>query len=155
MSRVWLLMAPWTGGPARLLCPGKNTGEGCHALLQEIFPNQGSNPGLLCCRWILYHLSHQWHWVKKKRKKTSRNFTHHFNIIILTVTFPIFTLMTVSMKLKLLFWELVLIFMTAFWSIGSFLQKKLYIWQWSKRKFKLIAIYIPISISRWLYFSTG
>ena len=24
-----------------------------------IFPTQGSNPGLLHCRWILYHLSHQ------------------------------------------------------------------------------------------------
>ena len=39
--------------------PGKNTGVGCHALLQGIFPNQGSNPGLLHCRRILYHLSHQ------------------------------------------------------------------------------------------------
>ena len=27
--------------------PGKNTGVGCHALLQGIFPTQGSNPGLL------------------------------------------------------------------------------------------------------------
>ena len=32
---------------------------GCHALLQGIFPTQGSNPGLLTCRQILYHLSHQ------------------------------------------------------------------------------------------------
>ena len=39
--------------------PGKNTGVGCHALLQGIFPIQGSNPGLLHCRKILYHLSHQ------------------------------------------------------------------------------------------------
>ena len=38
--------------------PGKNTRVGCHALLQGIFPTQGSNPGLLHCRWILYHLSH-------------------------------------------------------------------------------------------------
>ena len=30
--------------------PGKNTGVGCHALLQGIFPTQGSNPGLLLCR---------------------------------------------------------------------------------------------------------
>ena len=37
---------------------GKNTGVGCHALLQGIFPTQGSNPGLLHCRWILYCLSH-------------------------------------------------------------------------------------------------
>ena len=27
--------------------PGKNTGMGCHTLLQGIFPTQGSNPGLL------------------------------------------------------------------------------------------------------------
>ena len=31
----------------------------CHALLQGIFPTQGSNPVLPCCRRILYHLSHQ------------------------------------------------------------------------------------------------
>ena len=40
-------------------CPGKNTGANCHALLQEIFSTQGSNSGLLHCRWILYHLNHQ------------------------------------------------------------------------------------------------
>jgi len=39
--------------------PGKNTGVGCHALLQGIFPTQGSNPDPLHGRWILYHLSHQ------------------------------------------------------------------------------------------------
>ena len=39
--------------------PGKNIGVGCHALLQGIFPTQGSNPGLPCCRQILYHLSQQ------------------------------------------------------------------------------------------------
>ena len=27
--------------------PGRNTGVGCHSLLQGIFPTQGSNPGLL------------------------------------------------------------------------------------------------------------
>ena len=27
--------------------------------LQGILPTQGLNPGLLYCRWILYHLSHQ------------------------------------------------------------------------------------------------
>ena len=39
--------------------PGKNTGVGCHALLQGIFPTQGMNPGLLHCRRILYCLNHQ------------------------------------------------------------------------------------------------
>ena len=38
---------------------GKNSGVGCHSLLQEIFPAQGSNPGLLHCRQTSYHLSHQ------------------------------------------------------------------------------------------------
>ena len=38
---------------------GKNTGVGCHALLQGIFPAQGWNPGLLHCRRTLYPLSHQ------------------------------------------------------------------------------------------------
>src|SRR5574340_837670 len=39
--------------------PGQNTGVGSCALLQGIFPTQGSNPGLQHCRQILYHLSHQ------------------------------------------------------------------------------------------------
>ena len=39
--------------------PGKNTGMGCHVLLQGIFPSQGLNLGLLHCRHILYCLSHQ------------------------------------------------------------------------------------------------
>ena len=55
---------PWTiGFYSRLLCPwnspDKNTGVGCHALFQGIFPTQGSNLGLLHCRQILYRLSHQ------------------------------------------------------------------------------------------------
>ena len=33
--------------------------NGCHSLLQGIFPTPGSNPGLPLCRQILYHLSHQ------------------------------------------------------------------------------------------------
>ena len=44
-----------------MLCAvlSKNTGVDCHAVLQGIFPTQGSKPGLLHCRQILYHLSHQ------------------------------------------------------------------------------------------------
>ena len=59
-SRVRLFATPWT--VARLLCPwdspGKNTGVGCHALLQGIVPTQGSNTGCLHCRWTLCCLSH-------------------------------------------------------------------------------------------------
>ena len=47
----------------RLLCPwaspGKNTGTGCHFLLQGIFLTQGSNLDLWHCRQSLYQLSHQ------------------------------------------------------------------------------------------------
>ena len=49
--------------------PGKNTGVGFHALLQGIFPTQGSNPGLLHCKQILYHVSHH----KNKLKMDSRS----------------------------------------------------------------------------------
>ena len=45
------LLQPNGLGPARLLCPwdspGKNTGAGCHALLQGIFLIQALNPRLL------------------------------------------------------------------------------------------------------------
>ena len=38
---------------------GKNTGVGCHFLLQGIFLTQGLNLGLPHCRKTLYCLSHQ------------------------------------------------------------------------------------------------
>ena len=56
------LCDPMDYTPTRLLCPcdapGKNTGVGCHALLQGIFLMQGLNMHLfqlLHCRQILYH----------------------------------------------------------------------------------------------------
>ena len=55
-------LQPYGLQPIRLLCPwdfpGKNTGMGCHFLLQGIFLTQGSDPYILCLlhhRWILYH----------------------------------------------------------------------------------------------------
>ena len=62
LSRVRFFATPWTvanQGPPSMDCPGRNTGVGCHFLLQGIFPSQGLNPGLPHCRQILYHLSHQ------------------------------------------------------------------------------------------------
>ena len=50
---------PKEGSSVHRDSPGKILGVGYHALLQGIFPIQGSNPGVLHCRWILYHLSHQ------------------------------------------------------------------------------------------------
>ena len=46
------LYSPWNS-------PGQNTGVGSLSLLQGIFPTQGSNPGLLHCRQILYQLSYK------------------------------------------------------------------------------------------------
>ena len=48
----WSIYSPWNS-------PGQDTGVGSLSLLQGIFPTQGSNPGLLHCRQILYQLSHQ------------------------------------------------------------------------------------------------
>ena len=46
------LYSPWNS-------PGQSIGVGSLSLLQEIFPTQGLNPGLMRCRQILYQLSHQ------------------------------------------------------------------------------------------------
>ena len=50
------LLQPYGLQPVRLLCPwdcpGKNTGEGCHFLLQGIFPGQESNL-LLAGRFLI------------------------------------------------------------------------------------------------------
>ena len=57
------LLQPHGLYPARLLhpwhSPGKNTGAGCHFLLQGIFPIQGSSPGLLHCNRTLYWQSYE------------------------------------------------------------------------------------------------
>ena len=45
--------------PAKPQGKPKNTGVGSLSLLQWIFLTQGSNQGLLHCRWILYQLSYQ------------------------------------------------------------------------------------------------
>ena len=64
-SRLVVSDSVWPHGLwlTSILCPrnspGKNTGLGCHSLLQGIFPTQGSNLCLLHCRQILYHLSYQ------------------------------------------------------------------------------------------------
>ena len=61
-SRVQLFAASWTVAYDTPLSTGfsrQGTGVGCHFLLQGIFPTQGSNPGLLHCRQILYQLSYK------------------------------------------------------------------------------------------------
>ena len=62
LRHVRLFETPWTVAyqvPPSLDFPGKNTGMGCHFLLQEIFLTHILNPGLPHCRQTLYRLSHQ------------------------------------------------------------------------------------------------
>ena len=63
LSRVQLFATPLTEKPTMLLCPwdfpGKNTGVGCHFLLQGVFLTQGLNRSLPHCRQTLYRLSYQ------------------------------------------------------------------------------------------------
>ena len=63
VAQSWLTLCHHMDcSPARLLCPwdfpGKNTGVGCHLLLQEIFPTQGLNPSLLPWQVDSLPLSH-------------------------------------------------------------------------------------------------
>ena len=63
LSRVQLLAATWTvarQAPLPVGSLGKNTGVGCHFLLQETFPIRESNPN------ILYHL----HWQTNSLPRT-------------------------------------------------------------------------------------
>ena len=55
LTCVRLFATPWTIQNS----PGLNTGVDSLSLLQGMFPTQGSNTGLLHCRWILYQLSHK------------------------------------------------------------------------------------------------
>ena len=57
LSRVRLFMTPWTIRPWN--SPGQNTGVGSLSLLQQIFPTQESNWGLLHGRQVLYQVSCQ------------------------------------------------------------------------------------------------
>ena len=54
LSRVWLFVTPRTvarQAPLSMGFSSKNTGVGCHGLLQEVFPTQGSN---LCSLHFLH-----------------------------------------------------------------------------------------------------
>ena len=63
VAQSCLTLRPHGLQPTRLLrpwdSPGKNTGVGCHFLLQGIFLTQRSNLGLLRCLKLLNPVSHQ------------------------------------------------------------------------------------------------
>ena len=67
-----MLFCPWD-------FPGKNTGEGCLFLLQEIILTQGLNQGHPHYRQMLYHLSYQGSFKKQseqqKNPKTTKDRT--------------------------------------------------------------------------------
>ena len=78
--------------PARLLCPWdfpcKNTGVGCHLLLQGIFLTQGSNLGRLHRQvWILYHWAtreaHVGIFQSLEKRKFWHRLQHSWNLRIL------------------------------------------------------------------------
>ena len=60
LSHVRLFATLWTvahQAPLSMGFPGKNTGVGCHSVLQETFPTQGTNSYLLCLlHWQAYSL---------------------------------------------------------------------------------------------------
>ena len=68
--------------PTRLLCPwdfpGKDTGVGCHFLLQGIFPTQGLNPGLLHYRQILLLTELQGKPTSDNPRQHIKKQGHHF-----------------------------------------------------------------------------
>ena len=74
-SRVQLFVISWNS-------PGQNTGVGSLSLLQGIFPSQGSNPGLLHCRWILHLLSHK----RSPKKGNAKECSNYRTIALISHT---------------------------------------------------------------------
>ena len=74
---LWLHCSP-PGSSVHQDFPGKNSGVGCHALLQGIFPTQGSNLGLHW-KWILYSLNH-----------LGSPFLHHTHPLFFLLLHPLF-----------------------------------------------------------------
>ena len=71
--------------------PDKNTGVDCHSLPQRIFPTQGSNPGLLHCRRILYHLSQQGSLLGSSTSQPTQFFCFMANIPLCVYAFVLAT----------------------------------------------------------------
>ena len=78
-SRVWLFATLWTVA-IRLLCPwnipGKNTGVGCHFLLQEIFPTGKWEDSL-----PLSHLGSPVEFWRKTKLFSTAFKAHHYSFL--------------------------------------------------------------------------
>ena len=72
LSYVWLFVTPWTVAhqiPLFMEFSSKNTGMGCHFLLQGIILTQGLNPHLLCLQhWQVTSLTLQHLGISKEKK---------------------------------------------------------------------------------------
>ena len=87
--------------PAESQGKPKNTGVGSLSLLQQIWPTQESNQGLLHCRWILYQLSYEeTHFVffltrfLKFSASSTLSFKHFFSLptkvhLVKAMVFPV------------------------------------------------------------------
>ena len=112
---------------------GQNTGVGSLSLLQGIFPTQGSNPGLLHRRWILYQLSHQAHPLLSGR---GEEISLSSKIIHLSM-FSIFRLGMIDHRLfySLFFYKVLVHWLSSF-PCSSFFPQRLRsspvaLWNWS------------------------
>ena len=85
LGHVWLFAASWTiarQGPLSMDSPGKNTGVGCHFLLQGIFLTQGLNPHLL-------HWQADSHWAHREAPASGISFFLFTMITLLVLSFLI------------------------------------------------------------------
>ena len=64
--------------------PGKNTGVGCHSLLQGFFPTQESNQGILHCNRIFYQLSYQFGSVAQSCPTLCESESQHAGLPVIT-----------------------------------------------------------------------
>ena len=72
LNRVRLFATPWTVAYHAPPSMGFSRQEywSCHFLLQRVFPTQGSNPGRLHCRQMLYCLSQPPYWCQNQISET-------------------------------------------------------------------------------------
>ena len=128
------------------------TGVGCHFLLQGIFLTQGSNPGLLHCGQILYHLSHQQS-PKSSVRSTEMldNIWNHFDIkhltlLVIVSTSGLFPCTPCEFRLGLYSLELNLWNVFEAWVKATFL--------WRGFVFVVLGTWVP-STRNYLKFSLG
>ena len=131
--------------PTRLCCPwdspGKNTGVGCHFLLQGIFPTQGSNPGLPHCRQMVT-LSQSWT-IKKTESWRIENFVLWCWRRLLRVPWSakrsnqsILKKLTLNIDWKNWCWSQISNIFLAMWCKEMTHWKRLWCWERSKAKGK-------------------